>query len=392
MVTPFFPSEGNFRGSFIYDQARSLQRHGKEVLVFMAGVFEPYEFEGIKVRPFRHKELPSYLFNGFYNSVNGSNFIRALLAAGIRPEDVSVVHCHTSTFGACGLALKRLNPNVKFLLQHHDKDPYMIRNGKLAGWYPNRWYRAYKSIKLFNEVDCHVCISDAVADNLLAFPNAGRHEAYPAYLKRLKKLCCLPRVGIKRWVKLYNGVDTTKFYKICDMAKSSKFVIGCVANFVELKHQLDLIKAVEQLVGGGLAEGIGLRLVGSGPTKIMCEEYVNTHNLAKYVSFEKEVGHAALNEFYNSLDLFVLPSVFEGFGCVCTEAAAAGVPYIICKHQGAAEYIAPEQQDLWTYEPGDVRALSGLILRRRQEAKPQKLIHPVNIDTLIGAFLKDIGE
>ena len=77
----------------------------------------------------------------------------------------------------------------------------------------------------------------------------------------------------------------------------------------------------------------------------MCEEYIKEHGLELYVEWPNEVTHEKLPDYYRSLDLFVLPSVYEGFGCVYTEAYACGVPFIGVFDQGAAEVIAPEECD-----------------------------------------------
>ena len=61
---------------------------------------------------------------------------------------------------------------------------------------------------------------------------------------------------------------------------------------------------------------LNLRFIGSGPTIKSCKKYVKQHNLSKFISFEKELVHEKLNDFYNSIDLFVLPSYYEALGCV----------------------------------------------------------------------------
>ena len=43
--------------------------------------------------------------------------------------------------------------------------------------------------------------------------------------------------------------------------------------------------------------------------------------------------HENLPSFYQSLDLFVLPSYYEAFGCVYAEAYSCGVPFIAVKNQ-----------------------------------------------------------
>lgn len=111
---------------------------------------------------------------------------------------------------------------------------------------------------------------------------------------------------------IYNGVDTSKFFKLESSLSSSSrpFTIGCVANFWELKDQITLIKAVEILVNEGVRR-LKTVFIGTGVTREGCEQYVREHGLVNYFEFNNEVDHRQLNTFYNTLDLFVLPSYWD---------------------------------------------------------------------------------
>jgi glycosyltransferase involved in cell wall biosynthesis len=52
------------------------------------------------------------------------------------------------------------------------------------------------------------------------------------------------------------------------------------------------------------------------------------------------VPHADVPALLGQVDVFVLPSFFEGFGLVLLEALAAGVPFISTPHTGAADLPA----------------------------------------------------
>lgn len=391
IVTPFFPSADNWRGAFVLDQAKALRLNGMDVEVFMPSKCKrPADFvvDGFTVHRFHAREAPSYFFNGIFNDFNSESFLKAVAALGLSVDNIDFVHCHTGSFGVYGLALKRINPSIKTLLQHHDLDPYQIRNGKLANWKLNLNYRARNSVNIFSHTDYHICISEEVKQNLLRFPSCSDNVDFGPYLRSLSRLKGFSPISDLKCITLYNGVDTEIFNPHPHPHPHAGFVIGCVGNFIDLKRQCDLIEAV-RLVRDSI-EGLQLIFVGSGPELDKCRRMVKNYGLSDAVVFRSEVNHEELARFYRSLDLFVLPSVFEGFGCVYLEAAACGVPFICCENQGASEYISPDEADRWLAPRRDPQALADMILRQYRERAVQSLVHPIDINVLVSKFIKEI--
>lgn len=398
-VTPFFPSPVRWQGAYVLDQVKAIQRNSDyEVVVFKTNPLglkeDDYEMDGIKVHVIRPFLMPSYILNGLTEGLIGMLFVRKLKALDINPMEVAFVHCHTVSHSAFGFGVKHVNPEAKVLIQFHDLDPYTLRNGK---WADKRWnvrYRARKSLSVFNRADMLISISTPVQDNLLAFPKARPQEIYPSYLQRLEQVKDFPNVKPKNAYILYNGVDTRVFNTVSSLDSchdKNKFRIGCIGNFQELKDHITLIKAFNLLHKRGYKNMV-LSLLGSGETKNTCVTYLDENNLMQYVEWSKEVSHEHLPEFYHSLDLFVLPSVYEGFGCVYTEAYACGVPFMGVYDQGAAEVIEPNERDKWLIKPHDYVALANLIERYYKERYEQHLCQPYDINKLIIEFLRTIEK
>ena len=398
-ITPFFPEPDNFRGPFVYDQVKAIEQIGKydNSIVFKPKKFndkrDSYIYDGIKVILFPTIEMPSYILNGITNGINCYSFRNALKKNNININDIAVVHGHTSSYACYGVALKKINPQIISIVQHHDPDPFTIRNGKFSFNYLNLFVRTSINRKLFNKVDLHVSVSKYVEENLLKFPYSAKDESFDSYLKHLriaKKLNIRP-IDAKNSLILYNGVDTSKFYPTNTKKCCDKFIIGCVANFIDWKDQITLIKAVEILKNKGY-NNILVRFIGSGATLNSCKEYVENNNLTEYISFETEIGHRELNNFYNSLDLFVLPSFFEGFGCVFAEAHACGVPFIAVKEQGISELIPEKDIDKWLIDKGDFISLSNKIENYINNRYKQELTTNIDINYLVGNFLDYISK
>lgn len=399
-VTPFFPGPQNWRGAYILDQVKAIQRNSDyTVIVFKTNPLthseDDYEVDGIRVYPIRPLLMPSYILNGLTEKIVGYLFVKKLNKLKINLKDIAFIHCHTANHAAFGFGVRNVNPEAKVLLQFHDLDPYSLRNGFMADKRWNVRYRARKSLCAFERVDLLISISTPVQDNLLAFPKARPQEVFKSYVNCLKKVSDFPSLKSRKTYILYNGVDTSIFKP----AKNKKniadnvFRIGCIGNFQELKDHMTLIKAFEVFIKSTMdkcdvSQEFKLSLLGSGETRLMCERYVVEHGLGSYVEWLSEVTHEELPGYYHSLDLFVLPSVYEGFGCVYTEAYSCGVPFIGVFDQGAAEMIAYEERENWLIKPHDYMNLAKLMENYYYKRTKQKLSKSFDIDHIISVYLK----
>ncbi|MDX2288868.1 MAG: glycosyltransferase family 4 protein [Hyphomicrobiaceae bacterium] len=83
---------------------------------------------------------------------------------------------------------------------------------------------------------------------------------------------------------------------------------------------------------------------------------IELHGLEDRITLHGVVVPATLDRLYDSADLFVMPSLYEGYGMVLAEAMARGLP-IICTTGGAAAQTVPDAAAV-KVPPGDVDALS----------------------------------
>lgn len=384
IVTPYFPSPSSWRGAYCYDFARTLQALGDyDVRVFRPSNEDDYTYGEIPVYCFKQKRLPSATFPFLFARTNRTRLLQKLASIGIAPQDVAICHAHTALLSDYALALKAANPNCLALLHHHDLSSFGVDIGRLRFFW---WYRLLMATSLQKRhatIDCHVFVSEASRQNFLAFPRAINALA-PDYRHQLRGLSFLKSPTIKDAYILHNGVRLEHFTPA--RREHQGFVIGCIANFIPIKGHRYLLQALAQC--NHVLGDWHLRLIGSGPTLRACQRLANRLGIAAHISFEAERPHTALPEFYQALDLFVLPSYFEGFGCACVEAFACGTPFITCKHQGLDALIPSAEHPLWLCEPQNAEDLAAKILHFYTHRPQQRLTDTIDIQVLVSRFIK----
>lgn len=397
-VTPFFPSNDDWRGAYCLDFIKALRKARPEmrVEVFVAGDGDDYEIDGIKVWRFKEKILKGYVLPFLLRRRNEKSFLAAVERAGVKLEDVAICHGNTARFAIYPLALKRLNIKIKTLLHHHDLASFGLNLGVFhkCSLYNVFLFRQLR--KLHEQIDCHIFISQASRRSFLAAPDASWtvYDDYKAQMRGPKFFGCRP-AKIGESVVLHNGVDVDLFKRFAVSSSQlavgrghKEFVIGCVGNFEKLKGQITLLKAIT-IINNSLLSSVysvvKVIFIGSGPEKAKCEEYARQKRIN--IEFRDEVRHEDLPKFYHELDLFVLPSYFEGFGCVYTEAWACGVPFIACEGQGIEDVISPEDRDTWLCKPHDAKALADKISAYITNRWAQRLTGPIDLDTLVANFI-----
>ena len=382
-VTPFFPSPDSWRGAYCYDFVRALERTGRyAVFVFKPGNGSDYEYDGIKVRTFREKRLPSNVFPFLFRRWNQRSFLKKVRQAGIDVASVAICHGNTATFSIYPVAVKLWNPQCKAVLHHHCLGGFGLQNGILRHcWFYN--LIEFPILRYWHEkMDLHVFISEKNRKSFLAAPDA-RWTQYADYRKQMRGLPWRP-AKIKASYVLYNGVDVATFRPAERKQAHEGFVIGCIGNFNPSKGQRVLLKAVARIVEKELIVGLKVRMVGSGLCLKKCKQFVDANGLGGIVSFENEVHHEELPDFYRALDLFVLPSSWDGFGCVYTEAWACGTPFITTDGAGVKELVA--EPGKWVARIDDVDDLADKIAKYYTNRWPQRLNGAA--DTLVSNFVR----
>jgi glycosyltransferase involved in cell wall biosynthesis len=137
---------------------------------------------------------------------------------------------------------------------------------------------------------------------------------------------------VSRVTVLPYGVDLQRFQPAEDMKKGGKaFRVICVGGISVHKGHIYLLEAWKKL---------GLRnaeLLLVGPIAARMRNILNRYGgLFRHVPF---VPNDEIRREYTRSSVFVLPSLEDGFGLVCAEAMACGVPAIVTVNAGAADIV-----------------------------------------------------
>jgi glycosyltransferase involved in cell wall biosynthesis len=134
---------------------------------------------------------------------------------------------------------------------------------------------------------------------------------------------------------------------------STEIVIGTAGRLVELKGIEYLIRAVAALRHDFPA--LRLEIAGAGPQCVRLEEEVARTDLVgrvKFLGWIDDIGSVLFH-----WDVFVLPSLEEGFPVAALDAMGAGLPVVATAVGGVPELIQDGESG-WLVPPRDVEALT----------------------------------
>lgn len=144
----------------------------------------------------------------------------------------------------------------------------------------------------------------------------------------------------------------------------------CSARMVEQKGHFVLLRAMELLKGRGLTPK--LILIGTGPLEADIRRAVKAAQLVRQVIFTGSMPYDQALRHIAAADLYVSPSLQEGFGLALAEAMALGVPPVATAVDGVLKLVEDGVSGLLV-PPGNAeiladglaRALSDCSLRQR---------------------------
>ena len=128
-----------------------------------------------------------------------------------------------------------------------------------------------------------------------------------------------------------NGIDTKRFEfdaikrnKVRNELKlNNRMVVGNVGRLTEQKNPLFLLEVMRDLKD----DNIFLLWVGDGELRNVMERKAIEYGIRDKIVFTGAVPNP--EDYYQAMDIFVMPSLYEGFPIAAVEAQCAGLPMIL---------------------------------------------------------------
>jgi glycosyltransferase involved in cell wall biosynthesis len=143
---------------------------------------------------------------------------------------------------------------------------------------------------------------------------------------------------------IYYGITETSVSPRSSLGVGSGPIqVGTVSRLAPQKNLPLLLGALKELNYQESPE-FNLTIVGSGPLKTELQSLSADLGIEELVAWKSQL-HDVLS-FYRSLNVFVLPSDYEGFGLVLLEAMSQGIPVIARRISAIPEVMGEEHPGL----------------------------------------------
>jgi glycosyltransferase involved in cell wall biosynthesis len=152
-----------------------------------------------------------------------------------------------------------------------------------------------------------------------------------------------------------NGCDAEHFKNLNKDICRKKLNLKKIEKIILFVGRLHPVKGIQYLIDAMVSiekydKNAKLLIIGDGEERYNLESYVNKRKLKDSITFIGELPHSELPQYFAASDIFVLPSLSEGFPNVLLEAMASGLP-IIATNVGGVPDIIQENINGFLVEP-----------------------------------------
>jgi glycosyltransferase involved in cell wall biosynthesis len=155
------------------------------------------------------------------------------------------------------------------------------------------------------------------------------------------------------------GVDLDRF-RPREREPHDELIVGSVGRLSPEKGLKYLLHAMPEIARHQAS--VRLLLAGDGPERRSLERLAARLGLADRVEFTGEIAHEQVPQVLARMDIFAMPSTWEGFGVAAVEAAAMELPVVASNIYGIPDVVDDGATGILV-PPKDVDGLSRAILR-----------------------------
>jgi teichuronic acid biosynthesis glycosyltransferase TuaC len=310
-LTPFFPSDGDeVSGCFVAESLRQLEGEGMASSVIAADSIYHAGRKPSQQSPgewVRYPQLPGNL-----GLSSAGTFLGLRLLCRVwklhQQTPIDVIHAHAAL--PCGHAAALLSRclQVPFVVTIHGLDVFnrCFQDGIAAGW------RRETSVSVYQKARKVICISDKIR-RLLTDGMSGSVSAEV----------------------VYNGTDPNLF--ALGRAQDETPTILIVGNLLAGKGHELVLRAFAKIKHSH--PGFKINIIGDGADRDRFTAQAKDLGIKDQVHFQGRRSRLEVAAAMRTCTVFVLPSRYEGLGCVYLEAMACGKPVVACRGQGIEEII-----------------------------------------------------
>lgn len=356
-ITPFYPRAGDETfGCFVAEPLTELMKAGVRVTVLAVSPFYRPKPGGSDSAPdatwYRYPSLPGGL--GLASAGAGLYLrLREPVAKLHARTPVDVIHAHAAL--PCGHAARLLSRHFKipYVVTVHGRDAFS--SVQVAGW-PGAWC-ARVSRQVYREARRVIGISQVVCEEVKKGSGEG----------------CAASV-------VYNGADPSLFTPGADPVRPTVLTVG---NLILTKGH-ELIVQTLAVLQPEFPE-LTWEVIGEGPELPRLSHLAEKLGVLANIRFRGRQGRKEVAEACRWCSLFVLPSRYEGLGCVYLEAMASGKVAVGCRGQGIEEVIRHGENGWLVPANGQQELIDGMRRLLRDDALRKK-IGAAARDTILQSF------
>jgi glycosyltransferase involved in cell wall biosynthesis len=311
-LTPFYPSDADeVNGCFVAESLAPLRARGVvSSVIAVASIYQSRRRPSSKYPAewIRYVSLP-----GNFGLSTAGRFLGVTVLTKVkrlhRRAPIDVIHAHAAL--PCGYAAAEISQRlgIPFVVTIHGLDVFnrCFENGIAASW------REKASIAVYERARRVICISDKVWQVLI------------------NGMCSAANAKV-----VYNGADCSVFAPGSVPEQPSTILV--VGNLLAGKGHELVFKALARLKEAH--SDLQCQVIGEGADRDRFARLAEDLGIGARVHWLGRRSRSEVAEAMRNCTLFVLPSRYEGLGCVYLEAMACARAVIACRGQGIDEIIS----------------------------------------------------